>query len=482
MSRVSTLLTALLLATALVPARAAEASPVPIVKTARGLTRVTVIPVREVIDEPVLYVVRRALKDAIAAKADVVVLDMKTPGGRGDVMFAIMEALDKFPGETLTFVNDEAGSAGALIAGVTREIWFAPRAVMGAAEPVTGQGEDIDESMKRKVMSFFSAKLRAYGGSEGDHRTDVLRAMMDPKFELKIGETIIKAKDELLTLTGEEAMKTYGEPAKPLLTAGKADTVDELLAKKFGVGGYVVTRIELTWSEGLTSWLNKITPILMALGLLALFIEFKTPGFGAFGITGITLLVVVFLSSYVAGLSGHEPLLLFALGVGLIAAELLLFPGTAVAGVTGLALVLGSLVWATADLWPNEPLAVAWGADAFARPLLNVGFGVLLAFGLALALLRYLPQGWFWDRLTVGATIGGAAQVAGLAPADAAGLGALMGRRGVAVTALMPSGQVEIDGRRYEAKVPVGAVNVGATVVVRARTDFGLLVEEEGAA
>jgi membrane-bound serine protease (ClpP class) len=306
---------------------------------------------------------------------------------------------------------------------------------------------------------------------------------MDPKFELKIGDAVIKAKDELLTLTGDEAMKAYGTPAKPLLTAGKAETVDELLTKKFGAGGYVVTRIEQTWSENLAAWLNKISPLLMALGLLALFIEFKTPGFGVFGITGIVLLVVVFLSSYVAGLSGHEPLLVFALGVTLIAVELLLFPGTVVAGITGVALLLGALVWATADLWPNEPLSVAWGADAFTWPLLNVGLGVLLAFGLALALLRYLPQGWVWDRLTVGATIGGSAQVAGVSPEAAAGLGALLGRRGVAVTALMPTGQVEIDGRRYEAKSPLGAVSAGTTVVVRGRTDFGLVVEQaEGAA
>lgn len=477
---------ALMLASAALPVRGAEplsASLMAAAKVAGAKTSVVVIPVRDEIGEPVLYVVRRALKDAIAAKADVVVLDMKTPGGRGDVMFEIIEALDKFPGETITFVNDEAGSAGALIAGVTREIWFAPRGVMGAAEPVTGQGEDINESMKRKVTSFIAAKVRAYGGGESDHRTDVLRAMMDPKFELKIGDAVIKAKDELLTLTGDEAMKAYGDPAKPLLISGKADTVDELLKKKFGADGYTVTRIEQTWSEDLAAWLNKISPLLMALGLVALFIEFKTPGFGVFGITGIVLLVVVFLSSYVAGLSGHEPLLVFALGVVLITAELLLFPGTVVAGVTGIALLLGALVWATADLWPNEPLSVAWRADAFTWPLLSVGLGMLLAFGLALALLRYLPQGWVWDRLTVGATIGGAAQVAGVAPADAAGLGALLGRRGVAVTALMPTGQVEIDGRRYEAKVPVGAVNAGATIVVRGRTDFGLVVEEaEGAA
>ena len=52
--------------------------------------------------------------------------------------------------------------------------------------------------------------------------------------------------------------------------------------------------------------MNVIAPLLMGLGLLGLFIEFKTPGFGVFGIAGISLFGIVFLSNYVAGLAGHE--------------------------------------------------------------------------------------------------------------------------------------------------------------------------------
>lgn len=58
-----------------------------------------VIPVREEIASPVLYIIRRGLKEAIDQKADVVVLDMKTPGGALDVTFEIMEALGRFPGK-----------------------------------------------------------------------------------------------------------------------------------------------------------------------------------------------------------------------------------------------------------------------------------------------------------------------------------------------------------------------------------------------
>ena len=90
-----------------------------------------------------------------------------------------------------------------------------------------------------------------------------------------------------------------------------AKNIDDLLRQKFGAGGYEIVRLDVTWSEQLAVWLNAIAPVLMGLGVLCLFIEFKTPGFGFFGIAGIALLAVVFLGHYVAGFSGHEPMILF---------------------------------------------------------------------------------------------------------------------------------------------------------------------------
>jgi membrane-bound serine protease (ClpP class) len=130
--------------------------------------------------------------------------------------------------------------------------------------------------------------------------------------------------------------------------------------------------------------------------------------------------------------------------------------------------MIGSLFWAMADLWPGEPIQVAWSADAFVRPMINLGAGIGIAVVLGACLLRFLPRGWVWDRLTVTATVGGSAQAAGGDPGTAALLDRLVGRRGVAATALRPGGQVEIDGRRFEAEVKVGAIDAGAPIVVRA--------------
>ena len=445
---------------------------------ARTKMRVVVIPVREAVDSPLLFIIRRGLKAAIEDKASVVVLDMKTPGGALDATFEIMEALAKFPGRTITFVNPEALSAGAFISATTEEIWFAPDGVIGAAAPVLATGGEIDQTMRQKVVSYLKARVRATSEGKG-YRGQVISAMIDADYELKIDDKVIKGKGELLSLTAKEASERHGDPAQPLLAAGIAKSVDDLLTQKFGAGNYSATTLEITWSERLAVFLRALAPLLLGAGLLALYIEFKTPGFGAFGIIGICCLAIVFLSNFVAGLSGHEPMLVFAVGVVLVFVELFFFPGVVIFALTGLVLMLGALVWSMADLWPNEPLSTAWSGDVFVAPFANLGFGLLIAVGLGVALARFIPRGWVWDKLVVQSTVGGAAQAAGGgldAPAAAA---ALVGRDAITVTSLRPSGQIEIDGHRYEARVEIGAIERGRAVVVRAYSDFGLIVEEK---
>jgi membrane-bound serine protease (ClpP class) len=433
---------------------------------------VYVVPVREEIAQPVLYILRRGLKEAIEKKADAVVLDMKTPGGALDVTFDIMGDLEKFEGQTITFVDNEAASAGAFISATTQEIWFAPDGVIGAAAPVTATGQDIDETMKLKIVSYLKARMRAISEGRG-YRGQVISAMIDKDYELKIGDTVIKPKGELLSLTAQEASKDYGTPPAPLLAAGIAKNIDDLLRQKYGAGNYQVIQLEVTWSERLAQYLNAIAPILLGLGIVCLFIEFKTPGFGFFGFAGIALLAIVFLGHYVAGFSGHEPILIFGVGVVLVAIEIFFFPGVAVLAVSGIILMLGSLLWAMADIWPNEP--IRFTGDVFVQPLLNLGLGLVIAIALIAVLARYLPKGWIWDRMVLQTAAVAAAQVAGAAPE--AGAAALVGARGVVVTGLFPSGQIEIDGRRFEAKLEVGSAPVGTMVVVKRASDFNLVVE-----
>jgi membrane-bound serine protease (ClpP class) len=459
------------------PASAADFLP-PTVPAGEATARpvVYVIPIQGQISQPTLFVLRRGLKDAIAAGAGHVVLDIDTPGGRADITLEIMEALERFPGQTAAFINHEAISAGALIASVADDIYFTPTGVMGAAELVMGTGADVPEAMKRKMTSYINAKVRALATSD-PRRADVLKAMTSPEFEFVLDEKVISPKGELLMLTANEAMEEFGDPPRPLLARGIVRSMDDLLAERFP--GEVPTRVELelTWSERVAQWLTALAPVLLGLGLLGLFIEFKTPGFGIFGILGGGLMLIVFFGHYVAGLSGHEPALLFALGMVLVAIELLVIPGTVVVGLAGVILMLGSLVWSMADLWPNEP--VEFTGELFARPLANLGVGLAVAVVGAVALVRFLPRGWFWDRLVLGSAIGQSSHTVDdlAAGGEATTLPGVIGREGVAVSNLYPGGQIEIDGRRYEAQLEVGYAEAGTKVIVKGQGPFGLLVE-----
>ena len=460
---------------ALLPAPESRASDA--VSAEKPAAKVMVIPIHGEIAPPQLYILRKGLKQAIEQGVETVILDMNTPGGRLDVTFDMLKALDKFPGKTATYVNDEAISAGALISAGTDEIHLSPDGVIGAAAPVQSTGQDIDQTMKEKVVSYLRARVRSVSEGKG-YRGEVISAMIDREFELKIGDKVIKPKGELLTLTASEAMKPYGDPPQPLLGAGIAESLDELAGKLSGVENPGMIVYKVTWSEKLAQYLTALSPILMGLGMLALFIEFKTPGFGFFGVAGIALLGVVFFGHYVAGLSGHEPLLFFLLGVALVAAEVFFFPGTFVPAVLGAALMFGSLVWAMLDLWPGEPVSIS--GDVLLRPLANVIAAFVIAIALFLAILRFLPSGGPWGNMVLQTAVGGepgAPRPLNLGAMSAPADGELIGKTGTAATDLFPSGQVEIDGRRYEAKLLVGFAESGTPVMVTEVNPFGLIVE-----
>jgi len=446
--------------------------------------RVVVVPVRAMISKPELYILRRGIRQAIDSGADTLILDMNTPGGSVAVTLEIMEALDRFPGRTITYINREAISAGAIIAAVTDEIYFAPGGIIGAAEMVMGTGQDVPEALKRKFNSYLGAKIRAIGEKQST-RADVIRAMMDADFELMVGEEVIKPKGELLSLTATEAVRAFGDPPVPLLAAGIEDSIESLVKTLHGKDVVMMDQLQVTWSEKLAQYLVTLTPLLMGIGMVFLFIEFKTPGFGVFGLIGGLFLGVVFFGHYVAGLSGYEPVIIFVLGVVLVLLEVLFFPGMLVGIIAGMLMILGSLLWAMADFLPDEP--ITFSSDLLLRPLFNLVSGVFIAVLIFLAIVRFLPRGGLWGRMVLATAVAG--EPRGLRPlntwatpgADSpdAPAASLIGQSGKATTGLFPSGQVEVDGRRYEARLEVGTADPGTPVKVIRETEFALIVEVE---
>src|SRR6266850_3135759 len=128
--------------------------------------KVYVLPIRDDIMAPLVYIVRRGVKEAIEAKADLLVLDMETNGGRVDTTEEIIQILNQFKGQTVTFVNTKAFSAGAFISVATQKIFMTPGSVIGAAAPIIispggGGVEKTPETYEVKMTSAVSALVRA---------------------------------------------------------------------------------------------------------------------------------------------------------------------------------------------------------------------------------------------------------------------------------------------------------------------------------
>src|SRR6266498_3487146 len=202
--------------------------------------KVFILPIRDDIMPPLVYLVRRGVKEAMQAKADLLVLDMETNGGRVDTTREIIGILNEFKGETVTYVNKDAFSAGSFIAVAAKQIYMAPESVIGAAAPIIalpggGGAEKVSDTFERKMTSAVRALVRTSAEKNG-HNVEVVEAMIDKTRELKIDGEILNEKGQILTLTNVQAEKNYGNPPKPLLSHGTFESLDALL-KNLGFAG-----------------------------------------------------------------------------------------------------------------------------------------------------------------------------------------------------------------------------------------------------
>ncbi len=402
--------------------------------------KVYILPVRESIMPPLVYVVRRGVKEAMEAGAEALVLDMNTDGGRVDVTEEIIQILGKFKGATFTYVNDRAFSAGAFIAVATQKIYMAPQSVIGAAAPMvmspTGTGgEQLPQTVEAKMTSAVRALVRTQAEKNG-HNVDVIEAMIDRTKALTIDGEVLNKEGSILTLTDRQAAKPYGTPPRPLLSSGTVETMDVLLTR---LGYAEAQRVEIkpTGAEKVGIWINTIAPLLLVVGIVGLYIEFKTPGFGLPGIVGIAAFAVYFLGGYVAGLSAAGWVLVFMLGLALFLLELLVLPGTYVAGISGAALMLVALVMGTVDMYPGAPVLPT--LPQLQMPLRDLSVAVLIALGLARGLARLLPQTSLYHQL-VSQSASGVVSIAALEARQAA----QVGQTGVAISPLCPGGKARV--------------------------------------
>jgi membrane-bound serine protease (ClpP class) len=435
--------------------------------------KVVILPIRADISSPMVYLVRRAVKSALESQADLLLVDMETNGGAAGSTLEIMESINRFKGQTVTYVNRNAYSAGAFIAAATQKIYMAPESVIGAAAPIMlspgGTGvQDIPNTLEAKTTSALSAKVRTYAQKHG-HNSDVFEAMIDKQKELEIDGKVLNRKGQILTLTNKEAEREYGNPPKALISAGTVESLEALLAK-LGFGQAAVTRIKPSGAEKLATWINALDWLWLILGVGGLYLEFKTPGVILPGIVGVCAFALYFLGSYVAGLAGWEWPALFLVGLLLVGLELFVFPGTVVLGLAGAGLMLVTVTRAMVDIYPGMPAIPT--LPQLRVPLRQLTYAALGSIALIFVLSRWLPKTPVYGVLVTQAASGVTS-----VEAEADHQAARLGREGVALSALRPGGKARFGDELLDVMTQGEMIPKGARIRIIAYSGRDAIVE-----
>jgi len=395
---------------------------------------VLVVPVEGAITEAQFFFLRRVLKNAEAAGAKALVLNMDTPGGALKATEQIVQMLMKSPVPCYTYVNTNAGSAGALIALGTKKVFMAPISAIGAAAPVVSSGEEIPATMNAKIVSYYSGYFRSVAHLNGYH-PELVDGFMNLDKEVKVGGEVINPKGALLTLSAQEAVKVID--GRPLLASGIAKDLAEV-CKEARLDPQCIVQVEPSGFEVLAQWITTLAPLFLLGGAIGAYIEFKSPGFGVPGVLSAICFLLFFAGHYIAGLTGLEVVAVFALGVVLIVAELAFFPGVIFVAALGAALMAGALFFAMVDYYPAQPLVFSY--DLVARPMMNLGIAVVTSVISMAVLARFLPDLPVFRRLFLSAqSASGPSIPSASIPTDAPTLAP--GEAGIAQTTLRPSGK-----------------------------------------
>jgi membrane-bound serine protease (ClpP class) len=432
---------------------------------------VVVVPLRGEVALSLLAFLRRAVKTAESNEASAIVFEMNTYGGRLDTAADIVNALNQTKIPTYTFINTNAGSAGALIAIATQHIYMAPVSAIGAAAPILPTGEDLPATAKEKTISYWSALIRGSATKNG-HSPDVAEAFMNKDKEVKIGDRVVHPKGAVLTLNAQEATERIN--GKPLLAEGVVDSVANL-TKKAGLKGNVVT-IEPTGFEQIAFWITALAPLLLLGGILGAYLEFKIPGATWPGIISAICFALFFLGHYLAGLAGWEVVALFILGMVLVLIEILFFAhSTIVFGVVGVFLMLASLLWTMIDRYPGQNFFPT--GKMLAMPLLNMFIAIVGSFIVIALLARYLPRTSIYRRFALMDSNPPGPSLAGVPRHFATALALTPGMQGTAITVLRPSGKarfadhvvdVVTEGEFVAPQTPITVIQTdGMRVVVK---------------
>jgi len=441
--------------------------------------KVYVIPVEGMVEPGMAAYVKRSLeslKDEIDA---VFVFKLDTFGGRVDSAFDIVDSISTLPkGKTIAFVEKRAISAGALIALSANLLLMKENTLIGDCAPIINTQEG-QEMAGEKVQTVLRAKFRALA-RKNNYPVVLAESMVTIDMEVYqveiAGEKSFMDKKTYDGLTEDEKKKITSR--KTIVAKGELLTMDDTEAFNLGFSrksvkditealsflGYdnlEIITIEESWSESLVKFLQPFLPLLMLIGIGAVYMEIKAPGFGLPGMTGILCLGLVFFNQYLVGLADYTELLLLLIGVLLLGIEVFVLPGFGVAGISGLIIIAAGLVLSFQSfVIPDSSLP--WEARLLMTNLAKVLGSFLLAFFLSLFMIRFvLPR---FSKVVKGPYLEATLEDSHIDVTS--DLMLKPGDTGFAHSFLRPSGKVMIHNRKIDAVTQGEFIEQGSPVMV----------------
>lgn len=407
-----------------------------------------------------LYV-QKGFDEAINLNATSILIHMNTYGG--EVLYAdsIRTKILNSNIPVYVFIDNNAASAGALISIAADKIFMRPGANIGAATVVNQTGEQMPD----KYQSYMRATMRSTAEAQGK---DTIINGNDTTFRWKrdplIAEAMVDERTVVpglidsgrtLTFTAQEAIKyNYCE--------GLANSVDEVITKHLGLVDFELVEFKPTTYDNIKGFLmsSVFQGILIMLIIGGIYFELQTPGIGFPLGVAILAAILYFAPLYMDGLAANWEILLFIIGLVLVALEIFVIPGFGIAGVSGILFIITGLTLSLLDNvnFDFEPV----NAVAFRGALLTVILGLTGGFGLVIYLTHKIGTKGLFSKMALNTTMQNDEGYIGVP---------IIGRQyvgfeGIATTVLRPSGKVRIEDEIFDAVSEDGFIDKNEKVIV----------------
>ena len=396
------------------------------------------VPIQGTIDMGLPHYLQRVIDQAESEEAAAIIFDIDTFGGRVDAATQMKDIILDSKVTTVAFINKRAISAGALISLSCDSIFMTPGASIGAATAVDLQGNKASE----KIISYMREEMASTAEANNRFR-DVASGMVDEELSIpfivnSLGDTLTSkdvegfSEGKLVTLSTNLALLLE-------IADKQLNTIDDVL-NHMNLQNENKVEIKESWSEILVRFLTNpsVAPLFMSLGMLGLFFEIKSPGFGVPGILGLACLTLFFGSHLLVGLADMTEFIILFFGIILIIMEILMIPGFGVAGISGIILCFYAFFKMLIGTYPSP--------EDYQAAYMGLSMGILTAVIAAVILYKTIPNTELYKRL-----IPFTPQKSEEGFTISRGYETLIGETGKTTTDLRPSGKVKIQGKIYQA-------------------------------